>query len=100
MLGHMRDLSSHSEHEESEEVYNENRPENRDIESFAEGAQESHHAADCKALPKAILRQLAYKWLELIFVVDRQDWMIFLLYVQVCELGGEEAEEEVQQVDR
>ena len=71
MLGHVSDLSSHSEDEEGQEVYNEDWPEDRHVECLSEGAGEGQQTAQCEAFPEAVLRQLPHEGLELVFVIDR-----------------------------
>lgn len=97
----MLDLSLHGDAEQSDEVHDEDRPENRDIKHLEECAEEGHQSRLGDAVPELEFRESAHEGTELLIRLGWQSRPIICIIMWKCRvnLGSEEGKEEVEVVD-
>lgn len=105
VLDHMLDLLAHGQDKEDNPVEDEYWPEDGDVEDLEPGADEANGNSASGPVPELELGKTADEGLELFVSLGRQgaDGSILHVILEVIvggvELGLEEGEEEVQQVD-
>jgi hypothetical protein len=104
VLDHVLDLAAHRQAEQNQPVDDEDGPEDGQVENLKPGAEEADGNGLCRRVPELELGQAAHKGAELLVFFCGQARCIAVLHALILlegrvELGGEEGEEQVQQVD-
>jgi hypothetical protein len=105
VLDHVLDLFAHGQEEEDDPVEEQNGPENGHIEDLEPAAQERNNNSPRSPVPELELRKAADERLELLVGLGGEGahgpilHLIIKFIARGVELGLEESEEEVQEVD-
>lgn len=96
----MLDLSLHGDAEQSDEVHDKDRPENRDIKHLEECAEEGHQSRLGDAVPELEFWESPHEGTELLIGLGRQPRpIIIIMWKRRVNLGSEEGKEEVEVID-
>ena len=95
----MRYLPLEREHQQHKEVKDENRPEDGDVHSLTEGAQEGYEGPQRHPFPELHLWELPYKWPKFVLFVGWKDWVVVFFHVHIGQLGREEGYKGAKEVD-
>lgn len=102
----MLNLAAHSQHEQNDPVDHQDGPEDGDIEHGEPAAHEADGDGAGGGMPELELRQTSNEGTELFVTLGGETWgtgvavfQAFILGQGGVEFGGEEGEEEVEEVD-
>lgn len=101
---HVLDLAAHGQDNKDQPVDDQNRPEDRQVENLAPRTQETNDDGASSGVPELELGETAHEWLELVGRLGGKISARTLLHVlggleTGVELGRNECEEKVQEVD-
>jgi hypothetical protein len=101
---HVLDLAAHGQDNENQPVNDQNRPEDGQVENLAPRTQETKDDSASSGVPKLELGKAAHEGLELVGRLCGEVTTTALLHIlgglkTRVELGRNECEEEVQEVD-
>ena len=95
MLDHVANLSLHGDEEQSDEVHDENRPEDGYVEDLEAGADErDDERLEC-GVPELELGQTAHERPELFVGLGRQLWLLVVLVLEVVDHDRREEQYEL-----
>lgn len=108
VLDHSLDLPPHGQEHQNQPVKHQHRPEDRQVENLAPATHEGQRDRSCSRMPEFELGEASDERFEFLVVLRRQGrgfaggdsiFHVLILLERGVELGANEGEEEVEEVD-